>query len=136
MHLPPLPLPAQPRNHAALPPGSEPQSLLASPRARFRRPVKLQSCSSWPLSLNQLPIVFSALEFIKRVDIRQRTGHDDIRMRALSRHPEAAVFNNARNFSLSVGATRDSAHRITNQLGLRTGYLGNYFVTSVHGAVA
>src|SRR5215470_19895535 len=136
MHLPPPPLPAQPRNHPALPPGSEPQSLLASPRFRFRRPVKLQSCSSWPLSLHQLPIMFSTLELVQRINVCQRAGHDNVRVRALPRHSKAAVLNDARNFSLGIGSARDRAYRITNQLGLRTRDLGNHFVTRVHGAVA
>src|SRR5882757_2637821 len=93
-----------------------PACLRPSPQSRCRLPVKLQFCSSWTLFLHHLPIVFPSFQFVERVDVSQCARHNDVRVRSLTRHADAVVFEHAGHFALSIGTTGDGVDGVAHQL--------------------
>ena len=48
-------------------------------------------------------VMFAACEFVQRVDVSQRTRHDDVGVRSLTRYSNAVILENAGHFAQGVG---------------------------------
>src|SRR5208282_696592 len=62
--------------------------------------------------------MLAPLQPVKRVYQRQRTGHDDIAMRALAGDGHAVFANHAAHFAQRVGAAGNRLDRVTLQRGI------------------